>query len=282
MDLNCVWLTHRPEGGVLLTTTVSTLTCSSVELAYLTALLGGEALVGVADPFHGWLAVEVEEALRQARSSLVARGVVTISPRGAVLPEPSAEQLLRPCLGPHASLRLTRAETGKPPLERYFHLVPDLAVEVAVEEGAVSLVPYSGWSSQLPRRLEQLLGLGSKAKPAGGPADLPSQYFQQAEALALESGAAVAAAWLTQVGVAGETAASLASAMAEPQGTCSVLRLARQGTGWAVEGVGGYLGAGSLWRMQPREQHGQTWLTLSPSTPEHLMAAIADLVGSTQ
>ncbi|HYG60783.1 MAG TPA: hypothetical protein VD902_22125 [Symbiobacteriaceae bacterium] len=213
----------------------------------MTALLGGEALVGIPDPFYGWLAVEVEEALVKARADLAARGAITVASDGRVTASPAVESLVNACLFPHASFRLSCTTPGGQAPERYFHLTPDMVVELVSAGEQAELVPYPGGGEALCRRLTGLLDLHSNSIPGAEPTTVPAEQYWQAQALD------------------------------EGSSTWTVLRLTRKGAAWDVSGVGVHVGAGGLWRIQPEERSGQAWLELRPCTADEIHEAIADL-----
>lgn len=53
------------------------LQCSTIELYTLASLVGGEMLVGVPDPFQGWLREEIELSMQKARQTLIQRNVLS-------------------------------------------------------------------------------------------------------------------------------------------------------------------------------------------------------------
>lgn len=80
---------------------------TGAELAYLSALLGAETLVGMEDPFRGLLADEVGAALRQARERLIGRGWLTLRPDGSLLADGDLAAAVRVCGAPGATLKLS-------------------------------------------------------------------------------------------------------------------------------------------------------------------------------
>jgi hypothetical protein len=60
--------------------TNSPLECTGRELFYLSSLAGGGALIGIPDPFTGWLADDIADTMQQAQADLAQRHVVAIRP----------------------------------------------------------------------------------------------------------------------------------------------------------------------------------------------------------
>ncbi len=55
------------------------ITCTPAEAAFLASLLGAHTLLGLSDPFHGWLADEIGEAWERARTTLAERRYLEVA-----------------------------------------------------------------------------------------------------------------------------------------------------------------------------------------------------------
>lgn len=89
---------------------VTTIGLTAAQLTYLAALEGATELAGIDDPFSGLLADEAEQALRQARDSLVNAGLISTGPDGAIVLSPEVQGLVRTIA--HARTVIMLGRTG--------------------------------------------------------------------------------------------------------------------------------------------------------------------------
>lgn len=254
--------------------TPATLTCTLVEYLYLAALLGGHTLVGTPDPFTGWLAREVEEALRQARTSLEGRSVVRQNPDGSWSVDPDWEQLISAAVSPVLTVVVTH-QNGRSGIQNHFHIVDGQAVEQTYqpEAGSVSLSPLAS-PAQVIDRITALTGLDRQ-----GPALLPGGLLPEgnwnlaAEAVRRE-GPDGAGSVLAASGIPRETASALGAVLAAPVLMGQVLAVAAASAGGTVTGLGYLAGEQGLWMVRRVTEKGQLWVELSPAPGNEVLVEI--------
>jgi len=242
------------------------LSCTATEAAYLASLLGADTLVGFPDPFHGWLAEEVESALVQARDTLARRGLITLQAGGAVVVvSPAARELVHACGFSAASFIVTHTPPTGEGTQHHFHVTRQLAVEQISRPGALlhDLVALADPRAVYGRALS-LLGIQDQAAPDVPGAELPEAALTGARRLAAESGARAAHLALLAHGLPPATAEALAVTLARPVANSLLVALMRRPTGWEVDGLGLLAGPDGLWQMQPRVRGEEKRVELTP------------------
>jgi len=242
------------------------ITCSSVEATFLASLLGARMLLGIEDPFRGWLTEEIEEAWSRARAGLAERRFIEIQADGGVVMDPAVAALVGVWAFPQASFMLNFTSGDGPTERRYFHLTQTLGVEqVLTAEAAVQLTALEG-APAIYRRVLQIFRLGDQAAAPGNPAMLTEALLIQARARAIESGSGAAQKVLQQGHLPEATARSLARTLADPIANGALVCLARRTTTWEVSGLGLLEGRNGLWRLRSFARDEEPWIEAIPCT----------------
>lgn len=256
-----------------MSTTLNGITCSPVEWAYLAALKGASTLVGTIDPFTGWLASEVEEALHSARQSLLVRGFITAQPDGRLCASAAIDPLVKLAVAPACSAILTCHEAGREPLRRYFHIAGEAAVEQANGE-QIELVGPLGLT-QVVARIESLCNLdrftSAPAPPATAGCRLSEAAWSTGQEAAQTGGAAAAQTALALAGLPEESARSLANAIAQPVATGSLLLVSAAQSDWEVLGQAYLVGEEALWLIG---RAGQAVIEVTPAAGSELAQSL--------
>lgn len=257
--------------------TSTVISCSMAELAYLTALCGAGPLAGVPDPFFGWLAHEVAEALAGARDSLARRGLILIHEDGRIEAAAQIGPIMMTATRPDVSFRLTRTVAGAGTSFHHFHATSELAVELAMGAGGgqVDLLALTD-PEAISRRVVHLFGLHDQAVPtvSGGGA-VPEAILRRALELAEDGGMPDAAILLGQSGLAADTAAELAATLAGLACNGALVALTRP-----AQGIGLLAGEGGLWLLHPEQRGEQPWVKVEPAGAEGARTALHALVHS--
>ncbi|HWI52477.1 MAG TPA: hypothetical protein VNT01_10100 [Symbiobacteriaceae bacterium] len=232
--------------------------CSTVELAYLAALVSDGPLIGAPDPFYGWIALEIEAALMQARATLARRGLILIAPDGTVEAAPEVGSIIRACTESAVSFRLVRTLPEAGTSLHHFHWTPDLCVEIGMTPDGeqVDLIVLDA----LPERISDLFHLEEQPEPAATGGEVPEALLERARDLAEEARTEEAAVLLYQGGLSLETAELLAADLAAPHLNGAFIALVGGESGWQADGVVLLEGDSGLWLLKP----GQGRMAISP------------------
>lgn len=255
-------------------TTRTVISCTTVELAYLAALAGDGPLIGAPDPFHGWIAIEIEEALAQARETLASRDLVRIDADGTVTAAPQVLDVIQACMSTNRSYRLARTLPEVGSSLHHFYAAADRTVELATTPDAAHL--FLMLVDDLQSRIADLLHLDGQAVPADDGGRVPESLLRRVQDLSEEGRHEEASVLLHQVGVSLDTAARLASDMAEPVANGALVALQHGGSGWQADGIVLIEGLGGLWLLTPEKD----WVTISPAGAGGARAAIGKLIGA--
>jgi len=255
---------------------IPVITCSAQEMAFLAGSLGADTLLGVADPFMGWLADEIEDAWKQAQSALAGRSFIKVQPDGGIVMDVAVAALVGTCAFPDASFVVTFTPAGGETVTRYLHVTKQLAVEqAAVSEpvAAYRLVALENGEAAYERvlRIFDLDGQRAVSSPGG---ELPEAGLIQAREAAADGGLKEAQRVLREVGLSRTTAAALAETLVNPVANGALVALARRETAWDVSGLGVLEGQNGLWRLRAFTRGEENWVEAIPCDAAEAREAI--------
>jgi len=246
---------------------------TAAEMVLLAGLLGAEQVLGVEDPFRGWLAEEVDSAWEQARVGLAARGYLTTGPDGTVTLDATVAALVGTWARPRASFVVTATRLPGPAQVVYYHVGDHLAVEQVRSADGCRLLALADAQAVL-ECVCHLCGLAEQAAAAQGPLVLPESDLRRAWEAAQAGGVSAALPVLLRPGASDEDARALAASLAEPASNSAVAGLTRRGNSWEVAGLALLEGCNGLWRLRPFARNGADWVEVIPCTA---MAAAQEL-----
>ncbi len=99
------------------------------ELTFLAALLDGDSLLGVEDPFLGWLSHQVEEEWGRLAPKMEADRLFSRSPDGELFVEPEIAKMIRTCCFPTGCVMLSHWQKAGGTTTHAYYLTPDIIVE---------------------------------------------------------------------------------------------------------------------------------------------------------
>lgn len=243
-----------------------TITCSPVEATFLASLLGANTLLGLEDPFPGWLTEEIEEAWNRARATLAERRFVETQPDGGVIMDTAVAALVGTWAFPEASFILTFTSADGLTERRYFHLTHTLGVEQSLTaEETVRLTALEG-APAIYRRIIETFHLRDQPAAPGGRVMLPEALLTEARAQAASGGTEAAQRVLQQGHLLETAAGALARTLAEPVANGALVALARRVTTWEVGGLGLLEGHDGLWWLRSFTQDEEDWIEMIPCT----------------
>ncbi len=99
------------------------------ELTFLAALLDGQTLLGVADPFDGWLAHQVEEEWAKLCPKMEANQLISRDENGKVVVDGNIAEIIRTCCFPDGCVLLSRWVENGNSTSGCYYLTRDIQVE---------------------------------------------------------------------------------------------------------------------------------------------------------
>lgn len=236
---------------------------TAVEMVLLAGLLGAEQVLGVEDPFHGWLAEEVDSAWQETRAGLLARGYLTSGPGGTTTLDETVAALVGTWAYARASFVVSATRELGPAQVAYYHVGDHLAVEQVRTDDGCRLVAL-GDAEAVLARVCRLSGLAAQAAAAQGSIALPESDLRRAREAAQAGGAPAALPLLLRPGASDKDAQALAATLAEPLANSALAGLARRGDAWEVAGLALLEGRNGLWRLRPFARDGADWVEAIP------------------
>lgn len=108
------------------------------ELTFLAALLDGDSLLGVEDPFLGWLAHQVEEEWGRLAPEMEVDRLFSRSPDGEPVVEPEIAKMIRTCCFPAGCVMLSHWQKAGGATTRAYYLTPEIIIEKVDLEPSVN------------------------------------------------------------------------------------------------------------------------------------------------
>jgi len=253
--------------------TDSTYTFNGAELYLLSMIANGETLIGVRDPFVGWLTEEIGEQLESVRGDLRVRGCVVTRDAGVEI-EPSLAPLIAALAAPRIAVIVTRHHPGHDLEERAYHIGRTSTVKLSQHGQHYQLEPMA--DSAIAADICGWWGLHNQGAAPGVPFKL-----EQAALLAARDAAHDEVAAAALLSESGATAATFAATLHAPQINGSLAALRRGATGWEVSGIALLASASGLWRLRAFEQHATPWVELAPTAAAELRQRVERLLRHT-
>ncbi len=249
--------------------------CSVGELYALASLLGGELLIGIPDPFAGWLTEEIREAVQTAHRTLAERQYLRLQ-EDKVLMDVAVAAMVGAVVEPQTVCLIITAIPGQPPWQANFYYRPPLTVflEPTAEPVILQALPNP------ETILEQSLSLWEIAaqKPA------PATPFSVPESVLRSVGGTLpgreeVSRLLEKSGIPPTGAAALADTLAAPRRNGTLVVMRRRRETWDVDGVVMLEGENGLWLLRPFIRQQTDWVECIPCSAERLRDEVERRIG---
>lgn len=246
-------------------------TCSSEELFTLAAVLGGETLIGVPDPFPGWLTEEIEAAVNKARENLIRCGYLQ-EQDGALQMDVLIAALVAAVAEPDTVVILTVHQPPQMPQQEAFYWRPPLTVHLHPEEGSLHLAALSS-AEEIPSLVQKTWGLEMQ-KPVRAQGFAVPQEVLDAVREALGQGEQKAIRVLHRSGVESGSARAFVRTLQTGTRNGTLISLRPLETTWQVDGIGILEGENGLWRLRPFQRQNAEWVECTPCSADELTEEI--------
>jgi hypothetical protein len=254
------------------------MSCTGAELYYLGALLGGETLIGVQDPFVGWLTEEIVEALPPARTKLVERGYLSVQTDGRIVPDEQVAIIVRAMANPDASFLGNRTDSAGTVEQRAFYLYGASTIELAFQPPDMYHLALRTGADEIHSQVVAWWGLDSQPAAATEPLILPEATLLAVSQRARADGMVAAMVGLLSAGVAQATAESFATALAAPHWNAALVALQRGDMAWRLSSVAALDGSPGMWRLRAFERDDAPWVEITPSSASALSEQVGQLL----
>lgn len=244
-----------------------TLTLSRDEFWLLLEQFSPAVVLGIENPYPGWLADETEKAQRAALSSLLARDLARRVSDSEIALEEALAAMVGACASADHTIIIQVQPTGDLPLTRYVHFSHGLIVEHAVIDGQRHRLTAYTDKGSLAQHLRDSLRLAPQTTGQGEPFRLPEQALLSARGLLADGRPVEAAAALRAGGLSQPITERLQSVLASPVASSSVVVLVNRSDP-DTQHVAGFAvleGEAERWIIRPLEQNGQTIVNFMPA-----------------
>ena len=238
------------------------------ELWFLLSQFGPAVILGMDNPYLGWLADEIISAQRQALLSLVDRDLVRIVSDQEISLDDTLADIVRTVTQPEHSL-VVQAQDGRAPTRRYIHIQKNIIVEhLPLDDGQHRLTVFTD-EETLAAYLGEFLHFNSPAKGTGKEFCLPEAVLFEARLLCTKQAddQELVLQRLTAAGLSQLEAKRLTAALSSPVANSAAVVVVNRNDNETqhVRGLAVLEGREEMWQMQPFERNGQSWVEFTPS-----------------
>ena len=168
-----------------------TITLSNKEFVFLAALLGEAVVLGVDDPFLGWLAEQVEEEWMRLSPGMFENGLIYIGVTGSYEVSPEINKFIRLCCTPDiwASVTIVKQKEGNSSFVLNLGTGDKKAVKVIKKQMNESVeLCCGGYEQKESVEVYNSLGIGNSFKNNGAGFDIPEKIFKSLTESSVEEG----------------------------------------------------------------------------------------------
>lgn len=251
-----------------------TLTCSLPELFTLAAFLTGEVIIGVPDPFSGWLVEEIEEAVEQAYHTLAERQYLRIQPDGTLFIDTDVALLVGTVTHPQVLFMVTDMPAdGRGQRVNYYHRSP-VTVALTIEEEQVLLKALP--TETLTDAVLRVWQMQEQNPAPAAPFSIPEDALRQAkEALPAREKARQI---LQNAKVPSDHAEALVDALAHPKRTATLAAIRSHPNRWEAQGMVALEGPKGLWLLRSFSRNQIPWVECIPCSAAKMQEEVQSLI----
>lgn len=246
------------------------ITLDSKELYFLTGIIGSDRLLGVEDPFRGYLSEEIADEWDKAKAALLQKGYLIEEQDGVEYAMPPHVFSSIAVTGLAERSCWVKFANECETFEGYFHFTDEVVIErvhlqehpatytlyeiKSVEEACRSLMERMQWVEQPESHITSVM--------------LSKRHFhklyEQAPDLTVEQ---MTSQLMTFDGEE-EGARALAHSLKQRSSEGEFLFLVWNNKNWEVQGVAFIVGGSSNWLIRKSSKGDEDWLTATPTTKE--------------
>lgn len=252
------------------------LSCSTEELFTLVSLLGGDVLVGVPDPFPGWLTEEIAEAMAAAQTTLVEHGYLMALADGKVQMDVLTAAQIGAMAAPQAVFLLTSTVPGEMPRQVVFYHRAPITVLLERNGDQYHLKSLSS-ENVILSEIKEFWKLDQRKAVDADSISVPQAVLQSVQEI-ISAGRDKIQKRLEEAGVAKENARALAITLTSSELNGALVSLRPQPNSWDVGGLGILSGENGQWLLRSFSRQQTDWVGLTPSSDEKIIKEIEALL----
>jgi hypothetical protein len=229
-------------------------------------------VLGLANPYQGWLVEEITAAERKALKSLMDRDLARKVSKDQIDLDDVLAQMIAACAQPRHSLIVQPQDVKRKTGQLFIHFVKDLIVEQCeFEPGQFRLTAIKDQDA-LVRRLDERLRLSTKTAGHGAKFRLSEEALMEVRSLCADGHAQKALAKLDKAKVPDARAAALVAALTAPVGNTAVALLSNRDRPELqhVKGFAFLESENELWIMLPLEKNEEKMIEFVPANGKQL------------
>lgn len=253
---------------------------SSEELWFLLSQFGPAVILGMENPYLGWLANEIEAAHKAALKSLVDRDLVRMVSKDEIALDETLATMVAACAQADHSLIVQRQRADGAGQRSHVHFANGLIVEhQETEPGRHRLMAVRDRQA-LTDLLAIVLQSDSRAADEGESFDIAEQVLFEARDLCSQGHAQRAVALLVSRGLNDEMAAQLTKVLASPTASSSVVVLVNRAEAETqhVRGFAVLEGQHRMWIVRSHDGNGHDQVEFVPANATTIQARFFDIL----
>jgi len=245
---------------------------SPPELFTLASLLGGKTLIGIPDPFPGWLTEEIQETMQAAQSDLVHKDYLRVEGDELKM-DALVAALMGTLIQPQSVLLFTLSQPSAPLHQEGVYHRPPFIVHLSPQQDVYQLYPLA--ESEVNTLLRQRWGPQTESAAAGQPFSLPeTELLSIRQAL----GAPSAMQILQRAGVSKDSVMAFLSTWQTAQRNGALVVIRQRDSTWQVNGLGFLESENGLWRLCSFQSNAQDWVECLPCSATEFWLHVATLL----
>ncbi|HPC07079.1 MAG TPA: ESX secretion-associated protein EspG, partial [Anaerolineaceae bacterium] len=253
---------------------------STPELWLLLRQFGPAFILGIEDPYPGWLAEEEADAHRKAAENLLSRGLAKASDEKTIDVDDALYEIAAIIAHPQHTIILQISSSKGDGSQRYYYLSGNQVVERELLEQDSHLLRRTAAGNSFLKGLAELMHPASALQGNGEEFLISQDALYKASELAAAGDLPGLAEVVSNSGLSLEQASALQSALLHTAANASIAVVANMGDPETqhVSGFGILESEHDLWMMAPCEIHGQPYVELKPANHADILQRLSEII----
>ena len=252
---------------------------SADELWFLMTQFGPAFIMGMENPYLGFLADEIEEATRKAVHSLIERDIARQISEDSIEVDEVVAAMVQSCVHPQHTLIVQSVTAGKG-VRRFIHFSSDAIVEHLEEETGNHRLTAIRDRDALGDHLQDALRLETETGSDAQPFRLTEQALFEVSELLMQGKHEDAGSLLAEADLEKGIQQRLTAALSDPVANASfaVVMNRNDRDTQHIRGFAFLEGKDDLWLLRPVEQMGQPQVEFQPGNAEAIRRRFEEIL----